>query len=55
MIGFLVAYTVIAGVASNSLAGWTVRAGLAESWFATFRVMFTATFVALWLGHALVW
>jgi hypothetical protein len=55
MVGFLVAYTVIAGLASNSLASWSVRLGLAESWFATFRVMFTATFVLLWLGHAVVW
>jgi hypothetical protein len=55
MIGFFIAYTVLAGVASRSLASWSVRFGLSESWFATFKVMFVATFVLLWLGHAKVW
>jgi hypothetical protein len=55
MVGFFVAYVVIAAVVSKNIASWTVHQRLVESWLQAFKPAFFASLLLLWLGHFLVW
>ena len=55
MLGFLVAYAVIAGVVSKNVASWSVGQGLSDTWFAAFKAVFVLCLSLLCLGHVLVW